>query len=180
MGPRLSFKVVELFDKYKEDLHLHRLLDTRTRSTKVDEASCERDFRLSGRVFGPLRERMSTGVGEQLVSIPLIAMATPVTADQVLRQYVAINAKANNAKAKSNAATETLSTCPLLTTMMAMRTTMMAMTTSMRTLATPTAQLLDTTQRSRRRKRSGVWRLGSAMDTADLSHQLPNNSTSTT
>jgi hypothetical protein len=44
---------------------------------KADEASCERDFSLSGRVFGPLRERLATGVGEQqLVSIPLAAKST--------------------------------------------------------------------------------------------------------
>jgi hypothetical protein len=59
-----SFTVMTFFDKNKEDLFLHRLFDTRTRSAKVDEASCERDFSLSGRVMGPLRERMATGVGE--------------------------------------------------------------------------------------------------------------------
>jgi hypothetical protein len=31
-----SFKVIDFFDKNKEDLYLHRLLDTRTRSAKVD------------------------------------------------------------------------------------------------------------------------------------------------
>jgi hypothetical protein len=63
------------------------------RSTR-QAAGCGRDFSLSGRVFGPLRERMATGVGEQLVSIPLIARAAPVTVDQVLCQYVANNEKA--------------------------------------------------------------------------------------
>jgi hypothetical protein len=42
---------------------------------------------------------MATGVGEQMVSIPLIAVATPVTVDQVLRQYITNNAKAKLAKA---------------------------------------------------------------------------------
>ena len=67
----------------------------------------ERDFSLSGRVFGPLRESMATGVGEQMVSIPLIAVATPVTVDQVLRQYIANNAKAKLAKAPKAAAAAT-------------------------------------------------------------------------
>jgi hypothetical protein len=49
-----SFRVIEFFDKNKKDLYLHRLLDTTTRSAKVDEASCERDFSMSGRIFGPL------------------------------------------------------------------------------------------------------------------------------
>ena len=76
-----SFRVMEFFDKNMKDLYLHRLLDTRTRSAKVDEASCERDFSMSGRIFGPLRERMATDVGEKLVSIPLMAASTPVTVD---------------------------------------------------------------------------------------------------
>ena len=46
-----SFRVMEFFDKNMKDLYLHRLLDTRTRSAKVDEASCERDFSMSGRIF---------------------------------------------------------------------------------------------------------------------------------
>ena len=96
-----SFTVMAFFDKNKEDLFLHRLLDTRTRSAKVDEASCERDFSLSGRVLGSLRESMATGVGEQLVSIPLMAQANPVTVDQVRRQYMANNARLKNQKAKA-------------------------------------------------------------------------------
>jgi hypothetical protein len=102
-----NFNAMEFFDEHKEALYLHRLLDTRTRSAKVDEASCERDFSLSGRVFGPLRESMATGVGEQMVSIPLLAMATPVTVDQILRQYIANNAKAKLAKAAKAAAAAT-------------------------------------------------------------------------
>jgi hypothetical protein len=51
-----SSRAMEFFDKNMKDLYLHRLLDTRTRSAKVDEVSCERDFGMSGRIFGPLRE----------------------------------------------------------------------------------------------------------------------------
>jgi hypothetical protein len=68
-----KFTLVEFYDAKCTSFYLHRRLDTAVQSAKVDEASCERDFSLSGRAFTPLRERMDTGVGEQMISIPLFA-----------------------------------------------------------------------------------------------------------
>jgi hypothetical protein len=82
-----AFTLISFYDHMRATFYLHRRLDTVVQSAKVDEASCERDFSLSGRVFTPLRERMATGVGEQMVSIPLIAKTIPVTADQVLSAW---------------------------------------------------------------------------------------------
>jgi hypothetical protein len=63
--PDKNFKALEFFDKTKDDLYLHRLLDSsraRSAKAKVGEVSCERDFSLTGRVFGPLRARMATAL----------------------------------------------------------------------------------------------------------------------
>jgi hypothetical protein len=110
---------------------------------------------------------MATGVGEQLVSIPLMAKANPVTVDQVRRQYMAKNARAKNKKAKAAADALHVSsdyddddndgddnddvTTTMTTTMTAMTTTitttMTTMTTTMITTAVSamTARSLDTT-----------------------------------
>ena len=74
-----AFTLIKFYDLKRATFYLHRRLDTVVQSAKVDEASCERDFSLSGRVFTPLLEHMDTGVGEQMVSIPLIAKTIPVT-----------------------------------------------------------------------------------------------------
>jgi hypothetical protein len=53
-----AFALIKFYDRMHATFYLHRRLDTVVQSTKVDEASCERDSSLSGRVFTPLRERM--------------------------------------------------------------------------------------------------------------------------
>jgi hypothetical protein len=149
-----SFTVMAFFDKNKEDLFLHRLLDSRTRSAKVDEASCERDFSLSGRVMGPLRERMATGVGEKLVSIPLMAMSTPVAVDQVSRKYIAINnaTKAKAAKTKAAADTASAASGSDSSSSSSSTTTMMAAALAATLAAALTqAQLMNTFPTRRRR-----------------------------
>jgi hypothetical protein len=153
-GTQTSFRVIEFFDKNKEDLYLHRLLDTRTRSAKVHEASCERDFSMSGRIFGPLRERMATGVGEKLVSIPLMAMSTPVAVDQVSRKYIAINnaTKAKAAKTKAAADTASAASGSDSSSSSSSTTTMMAAALAATLAAALTqAQLLNTFPTRRRR-----------------------------
>jgi hypothetical protein len=55
--------LIEFYDAKRASFYLHRRLDTAVRSAKADEASCERDFSLSGRAFTPLRERIATDRG---------------------------------------------------------------------------------------------------------------------